>query len=144
MRPSVLVVEDHDALRCSLHEWVQAIFPWCTVLQARSGEEAVETSHTTAPAVILMDIGLPGINGIEATRRVKAVLPNVRIVMLTILESDGYRTEAAAAGACAFVAKRNMHSELLPVLGALLEPWRAPEGANRTPDGRLRDGARHV
>jgi DNA-binding NarL/FixJ family response regulator len=130
LRPTVLVVEDHDALRRSLHEWIQAVFPDCSVVEARSGEEAVVNAPLFLPAIILMDVGLPGMNGIEATRRLKALLPTVRIVMLTILESDAYRTEAAAAGACAFVTKRHMHSELMPVLGALLEPFSLPTPAS--------------
>jgi DNA-binding NarL/FixJ family response regulator len=137
VHPSVLVVEDHEALRRSLHEWVQAVFPWCTVLDAQSGEEAVSISQASPPVVVLMDVGLPGMNGIETTRRLKAFLPNTRIVMLTILEADGYRTESAAAGACAFVSKRHMHSELLPVLGALLEPWRCAAEPDKLTSRRI-------
>ncbi len=129
MPPSLLIVEDHEVLRRSLREWIQAVFPWCTVLEAPSGEDAIATSRHTPPTVVLMDIGLPGINGVEATRCLKTLLPAVRIVMLTILDSDGYRTAASAAGACAFVAKPQMHAELLPVLSTLLDTWRAQQQA---------------
>jgi DNA-binding NarL/FixJ family response regulator len=129
MRPFLLIVEDHDALRASLREWIQAVFPWCTVLEARSGEEALGTSRQSPPVVVLMDIGLPGINGIETTRRLTGSVPGARVVMLTILDSDGYRRTATEAGACAFVAKSQMHTELLPLLGALLEPWCAEQAS---------------
>ena len=139
LQPTVLVVEDHDALRRSLHEWIQAVFPDCAVFEARSGEEAVASGPICLPAIVLMDIGLPGMNGIEATRRLKALLPTSRIVMLTIFESDAYRIEAAAAGACAFVAKSHMHSELLPVLAALLEPWQLACDRTRWPAASVPD-----
>ena len=70
-----------------------------------SGEEGVASVQTRAPGVVLMDIGLPGMSGIEAVRRIKAVAPHTRIVMLTALNDEAHRREAFAAGASAYVPK---------------------------------------
>jgi DNA-binding NarL/FixJ family response regulator len=75
-----------------------------------------------------MDIRLPGMSGIEATRQIKAILPSVQIVMLTIHEDDSYRADAMAAGASAYVEKQAMHTKLIPALAALL--------ANAAADGQ--------
>ena len=75
---------------------------------------------------------MPGINGIETMRRLHAFLSGVRVVILTILDSDSYRAAALAAGACAFVAKPQMHTQLLPILDGLLQPLRRPESLGRS------------
>jgi DNA-binding NarL/FixJ family response regulator len=80
----------------------------------------VDLVRSQAPDIVLMDIGLPGMNGIEATRRIKAIAPQVRVVILSILEDPEYQADAAAAGASAYVPKRKMHTELIPILTGLL------------------------
>jgi DNA-binding NarL/FixJ family response regulator len=116
MPETILIVEDHESVRRSLREWLEHVFPWCDVAEAGSGEEALAVAQSRAPRVIVMDISLPGMSGIEATRRIKAILPATQIVMLTIHEDGPYRAEALAAGACAYVTKRKMGAELMPVL----------------------------
>jgi len=127
MPETILIVEDHEPVRRSLREWLEHIFPWCVVVEANTGEDAVALAQARAPRVVVMDISLPGMNGIEATRRIKAIEPIVPVVMLTIHEDDPYRAEALDAGANAYVTKRKMQTELIPVLAALL-----PEPANRS------------
>lgn len=116
---TILIVEDHEPVRRSLREWLEHIFPWCVVVEADTGEKAIAVAQARAPRVVVMDISLPGMNGIEATRRIKAK-STVQIVILTIHEDDPYRAEALAAGACAYVTKRKMQTELIPVLAKLL------------------------
>ena len=79
-----------------------------------------------SPQVVVMDIILGQMNGIEATRRIKATLPAAQVVMLTICEGEVYRTDAATAGASAYVLKRRMRTELLPTLAALLASQQEP------------------
>jgi two-component system chemotaxis response regulator CheY len=98
---------------------VDGCFPHVRVLEAASGEEALSLVEATRPDVVLMDIGLPGMNGIEATERLLARDASIRVVILTILEDESYRRRALAAGAAAYVFKRTMETDLLPVLA----PW---------------------
>jgi DNA-binding NarL/FixJ family response regulator len=116
-----LVVEDHAVLRESLHDWLQNILPGACVFCAASVEEALEMlGHATAD-VVLMDIGLPGMNGIEGTRHVHVRAPALPVVMLSILDDRAHITEAMDAGAVAFVSKRRMRSELPSVLRGVLD-----------------------
>jgi DNA-binding NarL/FixJ family response regulator len=120
MPATILIVEDHDEVRRSLQDWLKIEFPQCRVIEAASGEEAIALIQVESPRLVIMDITLPGMNGIEAARQIKATLPSVQIVMLTIHDSDAHRAGAAAAGASAYVSKRAMSTELLPTLAALL------------------------
>ena len=135
MTATILIVEDHHAVRKALRDWVEVEFPQCRVIEAATGEEAIALTRTEAPCLIVMDIRLPGMNGIETTRQIKAAFPFAQIVMLSILEGNTYRAEAASAGASAYVQKQRMHSELVPTLAGLLadaapggqkvHPWRS-------------------
>jgi DNA-binding NarL/FixJ family response regulator len=120
MQKLILIVEDHTALRASLRDWLGFSLPGCDFIEAATGEEAVTRACAQPPHLVLMDIRLPQMNGLEATRRLKAVLPQVPVVMLTIYEAPEYGAAAAAAGASAFVLKRRMDVDLLSVLKKLL------------------------
>lgn len=120
MSTTILIVEDHDAVRRSLRDWLEVEFPGCRVIEAASGEEAIALTEAESPRLVVMDITLPGMNGIEATRRIKTTWPSTQIVILTIHESDAYRADATMAGASAYVPKASMQTELIPTLGALL------------------------
>jgi DNA-binding NarL/FixJ family response regulator len=87
---TILIVEDHEPVRRRLRDWPSIRFPECRFLAAESGEEAVTLVSTHSPDIVLMDIGLPHMNGIEATRHIKAVAPQVHIVILTTRESFEY------------------------------------------------------
>ena len=120
MTATILIVEDHEAVRRSLRDWLQVEFPRCRVIEAASGEEAIALIQVESPRLVVMDISLPGMSGIEATRQIKAALPSAQVVILTIHEGDTYRADATAAGASAYVPKRVMRTELIPTLAALL------------------------
>jgi two-component system chemotaxis response regulator CheY len=134
MASVIMIVEDHETVRASLHGWIQGVFPASRILQAASGEAALALAEEIAPDVVLMDIGLPGMNGIEAAERLTRRFPATRVVMLTILEDESYRTRALAAGAAAFVPKRLMETDLIPVLAG----WLSPD----SPDARSAGGER--
>jgi DNA-binding NarL/FixJ family response regulator len=120
MSSTILIVEDHDGLRTALHDWLTAVLPDCCLLEATSGEEAVALTRDHAPDLVLMDINLPTMNGLEATRRITHTWPHTQVVVLTIHEDDDFRAGAQAAGAVGYVTKRNMYVELMPTLVRLL------------------------
>ena len=120
MSATILIVEDHDAVRRALRDWLEVEFPQCRLIEATSGEEAMALVRSESPRLVVMDITLPGMSGIEATRQIKATSPSVQIVILTVHEGDIYRADATAAGASAYVPKRTMQTELIPTLAALL------------------------
>jgi CheY-like chemotaxis protein len=116
----ILVVEDHDELRSSLVDWMKGILVDFSFLAARSGEEAVQIVSQQRRDIVIMDIQLPEMNGIEAVRRIKKINPQTQTVILSIYNDHAYREEAMKAGACAYINKHNMHLELIPVLIRLL------------------------
>jgi len=112
----VLVVDDHEMFS----EALALLFerqPGIELLAAvSSGEEAIELCRTEAPSVVLMDVDLPGVDGIEATRRIRELCPGTRVVILTALESHTLIASALAAGACGYVPKTRASEDLLDVV----------------------------
>ena len=124
MSTSILIVEDHEKVRRALRKLLEFKFSQYQVIEASSGEEAVTLTLAEAPQLIIMDITLPGMSGIEATRRIRATSSSPPVVMFTVHEDDIYRQEAEDAGAIAYVAKHALQSALLPQLSALLTTGR--------------------
>jgi len=120
MSPHILIVEDHKGVSQSLREWLELSFPGYHLLEATSGEEGVTLAQAMSPCLVILDIGLPGMNGIEASQGIKAAAPATQVVVLTIHDDEAHRADAAAAGVSAYVPKRKVQTELLPVLTRLL------------------------
>src|SRR5262245_40394706 len=118
--PSILVVEDFQLLRASVVQWLQARFPGCVVHGVDSGEQALEHARSAHPDVVLMDINLPGIDGFEATYRLKAQAPETAVVMLSTHDTPGHRSAAASAGAVGYVAKHQMEAQLESTVARVL------------------------
>ncbi|MGZ4397977.1 MAG: response regulator, partial [Gaiellaceae bacterium] len=100
----VLLVDDHDLFRTGLANLLeeQGI---AVVGQAANGVDAVRTARELAPDVVVMDLNMPGITGVEATRRIAGASPLARVVVLTISDSDEDVIEAILAGACGYLLK---------------------------------------
>jgi DNA-binding NarL/FixJ family response regulator len=120
MPVKILIVEDQELVRRALRKLLEVVYSRYQVIEAASGEEALGLTKTEQPHLVIMDITLPGMNGIEATQRIRAAYPTTQVVMFTIHEDQIYREEAEAAGAIAYVPKRALQSELLPQLTTLL------------------------
>ena len=134
---TILIVDDKAHLRALLHEWLAAEFPDCRILEAASGEEAVNRAGAVPTSLAVMDIGLPGMNGIETARILTAQHPDLKVVILSIHEEERYRREAAAAGVHAYVPKRQLQDKLLPSIRELLTGSKpAPLGAGAAPEVR--------
>lgn len=119
-RPIILVVEDHDHVRASLRDWLSAIFPHVALLEAGSGEQAILLSAAHTPHVVLMDIGLPDMSGLEAARIILQRHPAIRVIMLSIYDEARYRDDASRIGASGFISKASMHTTLIPTLAQVL------------------------
>ena len=101
----VLIVDDHDLFRAGLASLLGTRADVEVVAQASGGQMAVRLAAELHPDVILMDVQMPDIDGPEATRRILAREPSVRVVALTVVSDDDGVAEVLAAGACGFLAK---------------------------------------
>jgi DNA-binding NarL/FixJ family response regulator len=100
----VVVVDDHNFFRQGLRDLL-AGQDLEVVGEAASGEAALKLVEATAPDVVVMDLNMPGIGGVEATRRLTAAAPNTRVLVLTIAADGAHVIEALMAGACGYLLK---------------------------------------
>ncbi|HRI56470.1 MAG TPA: response regulator transcription factor [Anaerolineae bacterium] len=112
----LLLVDDHQIVRAGLRMLFSAEPEVEIIGEASSGEEAVTLANALRPDVILMDVAMPGIGGIEATRRIKAAQPKVAVLALTMHEDEEYFFEMLAAGASGYVPKRAAPDDLLSAI----------------------------
>jgi DNA-binding NarL/FixJ family response regulator len=126
MPTTILIVDDRNLIRNALREWLGVNFPGCYVIEAASGEEAILMAQVSSPHVVVMDIDLPGMSGIQATARIKAMLPATPVVILSLHDNTIHRAHAAIAGASAYVVKGRISSELQPALAAHLPASNKP------------------
>src|SRR5689334_20479610 len=105
MTISVLLADDQHLVRAGFRSLLRRDRDIAVVGEASTGDEAVRTARELRPDVILMDIRMPGLDGIAATRQVLAELPGTRVIILTTFETDEYVFAALAAGASGFLTK---------------------------------------
>jgi DNA-binding NarL/FixJ family response regulator len=118
--PVILIVEDSVAVRRPLAAWLALRFAEHAVVDAGDGEAAIEAALQHCPQLVVMDLRLPGMSGIEATRRIKASLPKTEVVMLTAYDDEAYRRAASDAGAHGYVLKSLVYRDLVPAITTAL------------------------
>ena len=110
---TVMIVDDHEMVRRGASSYLEAQPDISLVAQSGSGEEAVRLVKEFIPDVILMDLVMPDMNGVEATRRIKNVSPRTQIVILTSFHQDEYVFPALQAGAISYLLKDVKATELV-------------------------------
>ena len=107
IRPAirVLLVDDHAMVRETLRSVLEGYPNLAVVGEASNGEEAVQLVHELTPSVVVMDINMPKLNGIDATMRIKKSYPQVVIVGLSVSATETHRREMQGAGATALISK---------------------------------------
>lgn len=113
MSIAVSIVEDDAPAREILADWVRQADGFKCVGQHGSVEQALDNLATEKPSVVLMDINLPGLSGIEGVRRLKPLLPDTQFLMLTVYEDTDHVFDALAAGATGYLLKQTPRDELL-------------------------------
>jgi DNA-binding NarL/FixJ family response regulator len=138
----LLLADDHAVVRSGLRMLLQAQPDMIIVGEAETGQEAIHRVAELSPDVVLMDIEMPGMNGIEATRRIKANAPAAAVLALTMYEDDQYFFEMLRAGASGYVPKRAAPDELVSAIRAVSrgEVFLYPSLAGRLVQDYLRRG----
>ena len=114
----VLVVDDHPVVRHGLRAMIGGESRMEMVDEASSGEEALEKVSLLEPDVVLVDIRMPGMNGIEVTKRIKAARPDTAVILITMYDSEVYVAEALRAGAAGYLLKDSPRELLLHAIDA--------------------------
>jgi len=113
---TVMIVDDHEMVRRGACSYLEAQPDISVVAQAGSGEEAIRLAQEFIPDVVLMDLLMPGMDGVETTRRVKNISPRTQIVILTSFHQDEYIFPALQAGAISYLLKDVKATELLDAI----------------------------
>jgi len=119
MRLRILLADDHEIVRRGLCALLQKQDGWEVCGEASDGREAVEMAKKLKPDVVILDIGMPYLNGLEATRQLLQHDPHFKIIVLTITDSDQVIREALNAGARGFVLKSDAARDLVSAVEAL-------------------------
>jgi len=120
MPTTVSIVEDNDQLRGTLARVIARADGFQCLSQFPNAEAALESLPKERPNVVLMDINLPGMNGVECVRRLKQLAPDIQVVMLTVYEDTENIFNALAAGASGYLLKRTKSAELLDAIRDVL------------------------
>ena len=117
-RIRVCIAEDHETVRAGLRMVLEAQPDLEIVCDAADGTTAVQRTKELQPDVLLVDISMPGLNGLEVTRAVRTLVPDVAVVVLSRHSEEGYVQQLLAAGASAYVLKQSSTAELLQAIRA--------------------------
>lgn len=124
----ILIVDDHEMVRAGMRMLMESIPDIEVIGEGANGEEALRLAHELKPDVIIMDVTMPNMNGVEATERIKHEVPDVSILALTIHEGQDYFFQMLHAGASGYVPKRAAPEILVEAVrqvaqgGVFLEP----------------------
>ena len=115
----VLLAEDHSIVRDGLRMLLESAPDFVVVAEAANGQEAVAQAQETQPDIAILDITMPGLSGIEATRLIKAARPQTQVLILTMHESDEYFFHAIEAGASGYIVKKAATQDLITAARAV-------------------------
>lgn len=139
MKQRILIVEDHTLLRAGLRALLTQDPDIEIVGEADNGRDAVQAIGTLAPNLVLMDLSMPGMNGIEAVRDIKRRFPETRVLVLTIHKTDEYIHESLRAGADGYILKDATQDELRVAIRSVLngKTYLSPDISGKVINGYL-------
>jgi len=115
----ILIADDHAIIRRGLRTLLEHEPGFQVIAEACDGREAIEAARRERPHVVVLDIGMPGLNGIEACRQISGILTESQIVMLTVQADEAYLLGALKAGARGYVLKSSAESEIVDAVRAV-------------------------
>jgi DNA-binding NarL/FixJ family response regulator len=118
----ILIVEDKAIFREELKKWLYGHFPSMVIEEAGDGDEALQKVYGNPPHLIFMDIRLPGVNGLQLTRKIKMDFPDIHIAILTDYDFPEYRQAALQFGADSFFVKNSFNCDEVEALVGSISP----------------------
>lgn len=120
MTHTILIADDHTLVRAGVRSLLERVRPDFTILEAADGGEALRLVEESHPDIALMDITMPGLNGLEATRRLRKNCPECRIIMLSMHQDEAQIVSAMQAGAQGYLLKDAAVAELSQAIDAVM------------------------
>jgi len=142
MKPTrILVADDHEVVRRGVRALIEAEAGWQVCGEALTGREAVDKAKQLAPDVVILDIGMPELNGLDAARQIRREAPTTEILILTMHESEQLIREVLTAGARGYVLKSDAGRDLVTAVHALVQrkPFFASAAAQVVLDAYLKE-----
>jgi DNA-binding NarL/FixJ family response regulator len=122
MKPlRILIADDHEVVRQGVRTILESQSGWSVVAEAQDGLHAVDQAQETKPDIVLLDISMPQMNGLEAAKQILKLLPDTQVLILTMYESDELVREVLAAGARGYVLKTDARRDLVNAVRSLSE-----------------------
>src|SRR6202023_2717501 len=118
--PKGIVVDDHAVIRCGVQQILHAFPEWELCGEAGDGQGAIRVAATLRPEFIIMDVSMPGLNGLEATRIIRDILPDTKILLLTLHSSTELVRTAFRVGARGYVLKSDAEHDLVRALNVVV------------------------
>ena len=118
--PRVLIVDDHAFIRRGVQSILSGFPEWEPCGEADNGNDAIRLASELKPEIIIMDVSMPGLNGIEAARVIRKIEPDIKIVLLTFHDSPDLVRMAFRAGARGYLLKTDAEQELIRALNVVL------------------------
>lgn len=115
----ILIADDHDVIRRGLRPLIEAEWGWEICAEAANGREAVAMALKFRPDIVVLDVAMPEINGLEATRQIRQALPETAVLVLTGQESETLAGQLLDAGARGYLFKTHAGAQLIPAIKAL-------------------------
>lgn len=115
----ILIADDHDVVRRGLTSLLSSRPGWVVCAEATNGREAIALAEQHQPDIVIMDIRMPGLNGLEATRQIRKRLPNTQVMILSAHYTDQLAREVLDSGARAYILKSDASPDLLSAIEAL-------------------------
>lgn len=115
----ILIADDHELVRRGVRTLLEAEPGWSVVAEASDGQEALEKAKETKPEIVVLDISMPRLSGLETARRFKSMFPQVKVLMLTVHDSERLALEVLNAGARGYVTKSDTARDLVNAIEAL-------------------------
>jgi DNA-binding NarL/FixJ family response regulator len=119
MKTRILLVDDHELVRRGIRSLLEAEDDFEICAEAADGRQAIDLAQELVPDVVVMDIGMPGLNGIEATRRIRKTVRRTEVLALSLHESEHFAREVLAAGARGYVFKSDAAQEVVQAVRSI-------------------------
>jgi DNA-binding NarL/FixJ family response regulator len=116
----ILVADDHEIVRRGLRALLESQRGWKVVAEASTGSQALEKASEVKPEVAVLDVGMPVLNGLEATRRIRQALPQTEVLILTVHDSEQMAREAISCGARGYLVKSDVGRDLIAAVESVV------------------------